>query len=73
VWRELEFLPSQETISRLRKMLPGVGIIALPLLDSNAYRQAALAAGADDVVSKAELVNDLLPAIRRVTQADRSR
>jgi DNA-binding NarL/FixJ family response regulator len=65
--------PGLETISRLRNMLPGVGIIALTLLEGNAYRQAALAAGADDLVRKAELITDLLPAIRRVTQAKRSR
>jgi two-component system invasion response regulator UvrY len=57
-----------ETISRLRVMLPEVGIIALTLLAPNAYRQAALAAGADDFVSKANLTSDLLPAIRRVAQ-----
>ena len=62
-----------ETISRLRNMLPGVGIIALTLLNGNAYQQAALAAGADDLVGKAEVVTDLLPAIRRVAQAKRSR
>jgi DNA-binding NarL/FixJ family response regulator len=42
--------PALETISRMRKVLPGVGIIALTLLKGDAYRQAALAAGADDVV-----------------------
>jgi two-component system response regulator DesR len=62
-----------EDIRRLRDMLPGVGIIALTLLDDNVYRQAALVAGADDLVRKAELTTDLLPAIRRVTQAKRSR
>jgi DNA-binding NarL/FixJ family response regulator len=62
-----------ETISRLRNVLPGVGIIAPTLLEGTAYRQTVMAAGADDVVAKAELVTDLLPAIRRVTQADRSR
>ena len=62
-----------EDIRLLRKVLPGVGIIALTLLDDNVYRQAALAAGADDLVRKAELTTDLLPAIRRVTQAKRSR
>jgi DNA-binding NarL/FixJ family response regulator len=66
-------LTGLETISRLRNTLPGVGIIALTLLNDNAYRQAALAAGADDLVRKAELTTDLLPAIRRVTQANRSR
>jgi two-component system invasion response regulator UvrY len=65
--------PGLETVSRLRKVLPGVGIIALTLLEGNAYRQAALTAGADDLVRKAELITDLLPAIRRVMQADRSR
>jgi DNA-binding NarL/FixJ family response regulator len=64
--------PSLKTISRLRSMLPGVGIIALTLLEGNAYRQAALAAGADDLVRKAELVTDLLPVIWRVTQANRA-
>jgi DNA-binding response OmpR family regulator len=54
-------------------VLPGVGIIVLTLLEGNAYRQAALAAGADDAVRKAELITDLLPAVRGVTQANRSR
>jgi DNA-binding NarL/FixJ family response regulator len=62
--------PGLEIISHLRKVLPGVGIIALTLLEGDAYRQAALAAGADDLVRKAELTTDLLPAIRRVTQAN---
>jgi CheY-like chemotaxis protein len=48
-------LTGLETIPRLRNMLPGVGIIALTLLKGNAYRQAALAAGADDLVRKTEL------------------
>jgi DNA-binding NarL/FixJ family response regulator len=65
--------PGLETISRLRKVLPGVGIIALTLLEGNTYRQAALAAGADDLVPKAELTTELLPAVRRVMQANRSR
>jgi two-component system response regulator NreC len=64
--------PGLEIMSRLRKVLPGVGIIALTLLEGNAYRQAALAAGADDLVRKAELIADLPPAIRRVTRANRS-
>ena len=44
-----------------------------PFPARTAARQAALAAGADELVPKAELVTDLLPAIRRVTQANRSR
>ena len=53
-------------IARLRKALPRVGIIAQSLLNGGIYRQAVLAAGADDLVRKAELSTDLLPAIRRV-------
>ncbi len=64
-------LSGLETISCLRVMLPEVGIIALTLLATNAYRRATLAAGADDFVSKANLIIDLLPAIRRVVQAVR--
>jgi DNA-binding NarL/FixJ family response regulator len=65
--------PGLEILPRLRNILPGVGIIALTLLEGNAYRRAALAAGADDLVPKAELTTELLPAIRRVMQANRSR
>ncbi len=61
-------LSGLETIPRLRAMLPEAGIIALTLLDPKVFRQAALAAGADDFVPKANLGTDLLPAIRRVTQ-----
>jgi DNA-binding NarL/FixJ family response regulator len=64
--------PSLEAISRLRSVLPDAGIIALALLEGAAYRQAAMAAGADDLVHKAELITDLLPAIRRVIRANRS-
>jgi DNA-binding NarL/FixJ family response regulator len=64
--------PGLKTISRLRNMLPSVGIIALTLLEGNTYRQAAMAAGADDLVPKAELTIELLPAIRWVTQINRS-
>ncbi len=66
-------MPGLETIPCLRNILPGVGIIALTLLEGNAYRQAALAAGADDLAPKAELTSDLLPAIRWVTRVNRSR
>jgi DNA-binding NarL/FixJ family response regulator len=65
--------PGLEIIRRLRHVLLGAGIIALTLLNSNVYRQAAMAAGADDVVLKAELTSDLLPAIRWVTRVNRSR
>jgi DNA-binding NarL/FixJ family response regulator len=61
--------PGLEIIRRLRSMLSDAGIIVLSLLEGNAYRQAVIAAGADDLVRKAELVTDLLPAIRRVMEA----
>jgi DNA-binding response OmpR family regulator len=54
-------------------VLPGVGIIALTSLNDSAYRQAALAAGADDLVRKTELTKELLPAIWRVTRVNRFR
>ena len=53
------------TLSALRASLPEVGIIALSLLDAEGYRQAVLAAGANDLVLKNNLRSDLLPAIRR--------
>jgi DNA-binding NarL/FixJ family response regulator len=61
-----------ETIPRLRAMLPEAGIIALTLLDPKVYRQAALAAGADDFVPKGNLSTDLLPAIRQVVGSEMS-
>lgn len=62
-------LPCLEIIARLRETLPEVGIIALTLLDTDGYREAALAAGANEFVAKATLTTDLLPAIRRVARA----
>ena len=62
-----------ETILHLRNVLPGVGIIGLTLSNGSAYRQAALAAGADDVVCKADMVQDLPPAIQRVGRQRPSR
>jgi DNA-binding NarL/FixJ family response regulator len=61
-----------ETIPRLRAILPKVGIIALTVLDTNSYLQAAIEAGANDFIPKASLNTDLLPAIRRVAQTDPS-
>ena len=59
-------LPGLEVIPRVRAMLPEVGIIALTMMGNEFYRKAALAVGADDVVAKAAMSTDLLPAIRRV-------
>ena len=64
--------PGLEIIRRLRYVLVSAGIIALALPSGKAYQQAALAGGADDLVRKAKLTTDLLLAIRRVTQANRS-
>jgi two-component system response regulator NreC len=55
-----------QAIPQLRSMLPDAVIIALTFMDSDNYRQAALAAGANDFVSKSKLDTDLLPAIWRV-------
>lgn len=57
-----------ETITHLRKVLPDVRIIALTLVEGDAYRQAVMAAGADDLVCKAELTINLLPVIWQVVQ-----
>jgi DNA-binding NarL/FixJ family response regulator len=59
-------LPGLETIARLHAALPGLGIIAMSLVDPDGYQVAALAAGADAFVSKASLNIDLLPTIKRV-------
>jgi len=57
------------SVPRLWGMVPAPGIIALSLLDTGICREAALAAGADEFVSKLNLAVELLPAIRRVVQA----
>lgn len=59
-------LTGLQTIPRLRRMLPDMGIIALTVMNTNGFRQAALAAGADIFVPKAAMRTDLMPAIRRV-------
>ena len=60
-----------DTISGLRVLLPEAGIVGLSLLDAEGYRQAVLAAGANDLVLKSSLRTDLLPAIRRAAQDGR--
>ena len=62
-------LTGLEAIPHLRTALPEVKIIALSLSNDSAYRQAALAAGADELVTKTELIADLPLAIRRVARA----
>ena len=61
-----------ETILRMRAAWPKIGIIALTLLDTVGYRQAALTAGADDFVAKDALNTELLPTIRRVVETKQS-
>jgi DNA-binding NarL/FixJ family response regulator len=66
-------LPGLELIPRLRAALPEMGIIALTLFDTDDYRAAALAAGADGFVSKNTMNTDLIPAIQKITQADKAK
>ena len=60
-----------ELIPRLQAAFPGVGVVALTLLDTDDYRQAALAAGADGFVSKGAMVAELVPAIQQASRVDR--
>lgn len=62
-------LPGLKAIPLLREALPRVGIIALTLLNTDGYRQAALAAGANDFVAKGNMNTELLPAIRKLATA----
>jgi DNA-binding NarL/FixJ family response regulator len=56
-----------DAIPRLRAEVPNAGIIALTLMDTNGYRQAAVAAGADEFVAKDRMGHDrLLPVIHRL-------
>jgi len=59
-------LTGLNAIPHLRRLMPEVGIIVLTVLSTNGYREAVIAAGADDFVPKASLNTDLVPAIRRV-------
>ncbi len=61
-------LNGMETIPLLRQALPQAKIIILTLLGHETYRQAAMAAGADGFLAKANLDSELLPAIRKVAQ-----
>ncbi len=55
-----------DLIPELREADPSVGIIALTVMDTESYREAALAAGADAFLSKSALFTDLLPTIHYV-------
>jgi DNA-binding NarL/FixJ family response regulator len=55
-------------ISRLRATAPKSVIIVTALFNTDGYRQAVLAAGADDFVPKESLAIDLPPIIHQVTK-----
>jgi two-component system invasion response regulator UvrY len=59
-------------IPMLRERLPGLKIIVLTMWESDFYRQAALAAGADDFVPKSQIATNLLPALRRLRGSEAS-
>lgn len=59
------------TIADLRAALSEAGLIALSLLGTGGYRQAVLAAGANDLVLKSNLRTDLLPTIHRAAHDGR--
>jgi DNA-binding response OmpR family regulator len=62
-------LRGPDLIRSLRQMLPETGIIALTMLGAQVYQQAALDAGADDCITRADLGHHLLPALLRVARA----
>ncbi len=66
-------LSGLQTIPLLRIMFPETRIIALTLNDGENYRKAVLAAGGDDLVSKAMMNTNLMPAIRRVAEQQEER
>lgn len=59
-----------ELISQIRATRATAGIIALLLVEAG-YAEAARAAGADDVVAKDRIAQDLLPAVRRIAERQR--
>jgi len=61
-----------EAIPGFREVVPEAAIVVLTMYDSESYRQAALEAGAQEFVSKSEMVGELLPAIRRVVDGRRA-
>ena len=55
------------TMRQVKRRLPEVAIVALSLIDSCGYRQAAIDAGAELFLSKTRLKGDLFPTIRKLT------
>lgn len=62
-----------DATGNLKRELPDIHVIVLSRYDLTAYREAAQALGASAYVSKKDLVDKLLPAIRRVAQTYRSK
>jgi len=60
-------LPQLQRLPQLRAILPQAQIIVLGLLDEG-YRQASLAAGADQFLLKDDLMTTLVPAILDVAR-----
>lgn len=58
-------LPDLTYLAQLHASFPEIGVIILTLLDLEPYREAALAAGASEFVSRLSAGISLLPAIRR--------
>ena len=67
----MPILPGLKAIPRLREMLPQSKIIALTVLDTQSFREAALKAGADIFLPKSKMRTELLPAIQQLIQGDR--
>jgi DNA-binding NarL/FixJ family response regulator len=61
-------MPGLEAIPRLRRVVPDAGIIALTVMDTKSFREAALAAGADAFIPKSAMRLTLLSAIRRLAK-----
>jgi len=64
-----EGLADPQLLKAIRGVLPYTPIVVLGHLDDTAYREAALAAGAAAFISKDEIGADLIPVLRRVTNA----
>lgn len=63
-------LSGLQTIPLLRIMFPEIRIVALTLNDGESARRAVLAAGGNELVSKAGMSTDLMPVIRHVMEQD---
>lgn len=59
-----------QTTRQLKDAMPALKVIILTLFDLQAYREAATASGASDYIVKKSLLKELVPAMRRVMQAD---